>query len=160
MAILKNTTAWPAWGFHVAIFWPLGSSLLLCNPSVRCNSLWSHRLQHTRLLCPSLSPGVCSNSRKSSRWCCLTVSSFAAPLYFGLQSFPASGSFPFFFFLLHKYFATLLLLKILKQFLPILMLTISIISHETKSNLDFKEFQGLKCPSGSSLDVQWLRLQA
>ena len=26
------------------------------------NSLWPHELQHTRLLCPSLSPGVCSNS--------------------------------------------------------------------------------------------------
>ena len=93
MAILKNTTAWPAWGFHVAIFWPLGSSLLLCNPSVRCNSLWSQRLQHTRLLCPPLSSRVFSNScplicdaiQPSS-----SVSSFS----FCLQSFLASVSFP------------------------------------------------------------------
>ena len=55
------------------------------------NSLWPHGLQHTRLLCPSLSPGVCSNSL--SRWCYLTFSSSAA-LFFCLQSFPASGSFP------------------------------------------------------------------
>ena len=26
------------------------------------DSLWPHELQHTRFLCPSLSPGVCSNS--------------------------------------------------------------------------------------------------
>ena len=26
------------------------------------NSLWPHDLQHTKLLCPSLSPGVCSDS--------------------------------------------------------------------------------------------------
>ena len=26
------------------------------------DSLWPHGLQHSRLLCPSLSPGVCSNS--------------------------------------------------------------------------------------------------
>ena len=26
------------------------------------NTLWSHGLQHTRLPCPSLAPGVCSNS--------------------------------------------------------------------------------------------------
>ena len=29
---------------------------------VMSNSLWTHRLQHSRLLCPSLSPRVCSNS--------------------------------------------------------------------------------------------------
>ena len=30
--------------------------------SVMSDSLWPHGLQHTRLLCPSLSPRVCSNS--------------------------------------------------------------------------------------------------
>ena len=30
-------------------------------------------LQHARLLCPSLSPRVCSDSCPSCRWCCLTI---------------------------------------------------------------------------------------
>ena len=46
-----------------------------------------------RLLCPSLSPRVCSNSCPLSQWCCLIISSSAAP-FFSLQSFPAWGSFP------------------------------------------------------------------
>ena len=33
------------------------------------DSLWPHGLQHIRLPCPSLSPGVCSNSRPLSQWC-------------------------------------------------------------------------------------------
>jgi len=38
-----------------------------------CSTLWPHGLQHTRLPCPLLSPGVCSNSCPLSRWCCLTL---------------------------------------------------------------------------------------
>ena len=38
-------------------------------------SLWPHRRQHTRLLCPSPTPGVCSNSFLSSWWCHSTISS-------------------------------------------------------------------------------------
>ena len=41
-----------------------------------------------------LSPGVCSNSCPLSLWCYLTISSSVSPLFFFLQSFPASGSFP------------------------------------------------------------------
>ena len=55
--------------------------------------LATHELQHTRLLCPLLSPRVCSNSCPWSRWCYLTISSSAVPFSFCLQSFPASGSF-------------------------------------------------------------------
>ena len=52
-------------------------------------------LPHTRLLCPSLSPGVCSDSCLLSQWCYLTISSPFANLFsICLQSFPASGSFP------------------------------------------------------------------
>ena len=58
------------------------------------NSLQLHKLQHTRLLCPPLSPRVCSNSCPLSRWCYLTISSSAAPLSSCAQYFPASGSFP------------------------------------------------------------------
>ena len=35
---------------------------LLFSHSAVSDSLWLHRLQHTRLPCPSPSPGVCSNS--------------------------------------------------------------------------------------------------
>ena len=44
--------------------------------------------------CPSLSPGVCSNSCPLSRWCYPTISSSVAPFFSYSQSFPASGSFP------------------------------------------------------------------
>ena len=47
-----------------------------------------------RLPCPSLSPGVCSNSCSLGRWCYPTISSSAVPLSFCSRSFPASGSFP------------------------------------------------------------------
>ena len=38
-------------------------------------SLWLHGLQHTRLLCPSVSPRVCSNSCPLSWWCHPVISS-------------------------------------------------------------------------------------
>ena len=57
------------------------------------DSLRPHGLQHIRLLCPSLSPGVCSNSCPSSWWCHPAISSSVVP-FSCLQSFPASGSSP------------------------------------------------------------------
>ena len=51
-------------------------------------------LQHARLPCPSPTPGACSNSCPSRRWCHPTISSFVVPFSSCLQSFPASGSFP------------------------------------------------------------------
>ena len=61
------------------------------------SSLWPHELQHPmnwRLPCPSLSPGVCSNSCPLSRWCHPTISSSVVLFSSCLLSFPASGSFP------------------------------------------------------------------
>ena len=58
-----------------------------------CYSLWPYGLQHTRLLCPSLSPGVCSNSCPLHWWCHPTTSSSVAPFCSCPQPFPASGSF-------------------------------------------------------------------
>ena len=55
-------------------------------------TLWSPGLQHDRLLCPSLSPRICSNSCPLSQRCYLTIST-SATLSSCLQSFPASGSF-------------------------------------------------------------------
>ena len=53
-----------------------------------------HGLQQVRLPCPSSTPGACSNSCPSSRWCHPTISSSVVPFSSCLQSFPASGSFP------------------------------------------------------------------
>ena len=50
-------------------------------------------LQHTRLPCPSLSSGVCSNSCPLSQWCHPTISSSVTPFSSCPQSFPALGSF-------------------------------------------------------------------
>ena len=67
--------------------------LLLFSCYIIANTLRPHGLQHLRLRCLPLSPGVSSNSCPLSQWCYLTASSSAA-LFFCLQSFPASGSFP------------------------------------------------------------------
>ena len=56
--------------------------------------LWPNGLQHTRLPCLSLSPGVCSNSCPLSQWCHPTISFSVAPFSSCLQSSPASASFP------------------------------------------------------------------
>ena len=58
------------------------------------DSLQPHGLQHARLLCPSPTPGVYSNSHPLSRSCHPTISSSVAQFSSHLQSFPALGSFP------------------------------------------------------------------
>ena len=62
--------------------------------SVVSDSLWPHGLQYTRIPCPSLAPGVCSNSCPLSWWCHPTNSSSLVPFSSCSQAFPASGSFP------------------------------------------------------------------
>ena len=66
--------------------------LLLLSCSVVSNSLRPHGLQHSRLPCPSPTPGTCSNSCPSSCWCHPTISHSIIPLSC-LHCFPASGSF-------------------------------------------------------------------
>ena len=61
--------------------------------SVVSDSFRPHGMQHTRLPCPSPTPGAFSNSCTLSRWYYPTVSSSVAPFSSRLQSFPASGSF-------------------------------------------------------------------
>ena len=58
------------------------------------DSLWPHGPQHTRLPCPLLSPGVCSDSCPLSQWWHLTISFSVAAFTFSLLYFPASESFP------------------------------------------------------------------
>ena len=65
---------------------------LLSRHSVLSDSLWPHGLQHARLLCPSLSPSVCSRPCPLSRWCHPTLLTSVVPSSCP-QSFPASGSF-------------------------------------------------------------------
>ena len=62
--------------------------------SVMFNSLQPHGLQHTRLPCPSSSPGACSNSCPSSQWCNPNSQSSVVPFSSSLQFFQPSGSFP------------------------------------------------------------------
>ena len=62
--------------------------------SVVFNSLLPHGLQHTRIPCPSPTPGACSVSCPSSRWCHPAISSSVITFSSRLRSFPASGSFP------------------------------------------------------------------
>ena len=75
---------WLSWYYKVSLF----------SHSVLSNSVLSHWLKHARLHCPSPTPGACSNSGPSSRWCHPTISPSVLPFSFCLQSFPASGSFP------------------------------------------------------------------
>ena len=63
--------------------------------SVMSDSLQPPGLQHTRLPCPSPTPRAYSNSCPLSWWCHPTIASSVAPFSSHLQSFPASGSFPF-----------------------------------------------------------------
>ena len=65
--------------------------LLLFSRSVVSESLQPHVLQHTRLPCPSPSPGACSNSCPLSQWCHPTI--LSSIILFCPQSFWASSSF-------------------------------------------------------------------
>ena len=62
--------------------------------SVMSRSLWPRGLEHVKLPCPSLFPGVYSDSCPPSQWCHPTISPSVIPFSSCLQSFPASGSFP------------------------------------------------------------------
>ena len=68
--------------------------LLLFSHSVMSSSLWPHGLKNARLPCPSLSPGLCSNSCPLFWWCRPTILPSVAPFSSCPPSFPASGFFP------------------------------------------------------------------
>ena len=57
--------------------------------SVISNSFWPHGLQNARLPCPSPTPGACSNSCPSSRYCHPTISSCSSPLLLLPSIFPS-----------------------------------------------------------------------
>ena len=70
IALLVNRTIYTL-GFFFFVFF-LGGVVIYW---VVSSSLWPHGLQHHRLLCPSISPDVCSNSCPLSWWSYLTSSS-------------------------------------------------------------------------------------
>ena len=102
--VMSVFISWSWWWFHVCVckFIKLHTSnmcSLLCNSSlfsgsVMSDSLQPHGLQHSRLPCPSLTPGAYSNSCPLSQWCLPTISFSVVPFSFHLQSFPASRSSP------------------------------------------------------------------
>ena len=75
----------------VQIWWFL-KILCCCSVARSCLTLQPHGLQHARIPCLSLSPGVCPNSCPLSRWCHPTISSSVTPFSSCPQSFPASES--------------------------------------------------------------------
>ena len=72
----------------------LNASSVQFSRSVLSESLQPRGLQHTRLSCPSLTPGAYTNSCPSSWWCHPTITSSVITFSSCLQSSWASGSFP------------------------------------------------------------------
>ena len=77
-----------SWNYHNTV----NQLLLLFSRSVMSGSLWLHELQYARHLCPSPSPGACSNSCPLSQWCHPTISSPFVPFSSSLHFFQASAS--------------------------------------------------------------------
>ena len=76
---------------HYALPPSLWFSMCHCSVAQSCDPM---DLPHARLPCPSLSPGVCSNSCPLSRWCHPIISSSVTPFSSCSQSFLESESFP------------------------------------------------------------------
>ena len=71
-----------------------GSVIQFSSVTQLCRTPRPHGLQHTRLPCPSPSPGLCLKSSPLSWWCHPTISSSVALFSPCPQPFPESGSFP------------------------------------------------------------------
>ena len=65
-----------------------------CSVAESCLTLQPHGLHHARLPCPSLSPGIYSDSWPLSWWYNITISSSGTHFSLHHQSFPALGSSP------------------------------------------------------------------
>ena len=81
-------------GSQVASWTEMTVLLLFFSCSFMSDSLQPSGLQPTRFPCPSLSPGVCSNSCPLSQGCHPTISFSISPFSFCSQYFPASRAFP------------------------------------------------------------------
>ena len=75
--------------YHHYYFATIQFSSVQFSRSVVSISLQLHGLQHVRPPCPTPTPGACSNSCPSSRWCHPTISASVFPFSSCLQSFPS-----------------------------------------------------------------------
>ena len=94
--MIEHTATWTSNGGELSLFISKMIKLhIVFSYLVMSNSATpgSPGLSHSRLLCPPLSPRVCSNSCPLSWWRYLIMSSSVMPFSFCLQSFPALGSF-------------------------------------------------------------------
>ena len=91
---LLSTVFWNEWCLALGQG-TVNENCCCCSVTTSCQTLCDpHGLHHAKLPCPSLSPGMYSNSCPLSQWCHPTVSSCVSPFSSCLQSFPASESFP------------------------------------------------------------------
>ena len=79
--------------FLVCLNFTLFKSSVQFSRSVVSHSLWSHKQQHARPLCPSPTPRVHPNPCPVCQWCHPPISSSVIPFSSCPQSVPASGSF-------------------------------------------------------------------
>ena len=79
---------------YIAWFLRLWPALLFSSQSCLTFCDLMCHMQHTKLPCSSLSPGVCSNSCPLNWWCQPTISSSVISFSSCPQSLPASESFP------------------------------------------------------------------
>ena len=86
---------WNTWHLLLSHSTLLISCFLCCLVTHLCLTLCGTMdcMQHSRLPCPSLSLGVCSNSCPLSRWCHPTISSSVTAFSSYPEYFPALGSF-------------------------------------------------------------------
>jgi len=152
----RNTKAYTAWPKQF-------SPLLLFSCSVISDSLWPYGLQDTRLPCPSLSPGACSNSCPFSWWCHPTISSSVIPFSSCPQSFPASGFFPMslLFASTWWYFVCVCVcvcVCVWRHFsCDQLFVTLWAITHQAPLSMEFSRqeyWSGLPCPPSGDLPDQ------
>ena len=97
LAYATNPSVWILWAIFAGFIFKICSvqfSSVQFNCSVMSDSLRPHKSQHTRPPCPSLTPGVHSNSRPLSRWCHPAISSSVVPFFSCPKSLPASESSP------------------------------------------------------------------
>ena len=82
---------------HDSFLSPSGNSefcCCCCSVAKLCPTLWDPSLQHSRLLFPTVSPIVCSNSCPLSQWSHTIISSSVTPFSSCPQLFPGPMSFP------------------------------------------------------------------
>ena len=110
------TNTWICWVLScLSSFFMCAHSSVQFSLSVMSDFLWPHGLQHARVPYSSPTPRAYSNSCPLSRWCNPMISSSVIPFSPHLQSFPASGSFLFFFLSFFFFYGIHTFMKIILQ---------------------------------------------